>query len=104
MTPDLMIKLEQWIKDDTLVKFYATREWRSLRLIALRRDKYQCQFAKRKGLKEKADTVHHIVPVRDDPSLALSLDNLESISKSNHNREHPEKIEEKIKYLNEERW
>ena len=100
----MLDRLHEWIKDDQLVKFYATTEWRKIRLIALRRDKYLCQYAKRNGLTEKADTVHHVVSVRDKPSLALSLSNLESISKSNHNREHPEKIEEKIKYLNEERW
>lgn len=104
MTPDMLERLHKWINDDQLVKFYATREWRSIRLNALRRDKHQCQYAKRMGGHMKADTVHHIVAVRDDPSLALALDNLESIHKSNHNKEHPEKFDENFKYLNEERW
>lgn len=104
MTPEMHERLLKWIEDDQLVKFYATREWRTIRLIALRRDKRRCQYAKRLGGYMKADTVHHIIAVRDDPSLALLLANLESISKSNHNKEHPEKFEENIKYLNEERW
>lgn len=104
MTPELYAKLLKWIEEDKLVKFYSTRQWRSIRLRALRRDDYKCQYTKRLGVEDKADTVHHIVAVRDNPRLALDLSNLESINKSNHNREHPEKLNDAFKYLNEERW
>lgn len=104
MTPELYVKLLKWIEEDKLVKFYSTRQWRSIRLNALRRDGYKCQHAKRLGQELKADTVHHVIPVRENPRLALDLSNLESINKSNHNREHPEKLNDGFKYLNEERW
>ena len=106
MTPTLLKKLHQYILNDEVDKFYRLKVWRQLRLVALRRDNYTCQFDKRSGIKpeSKADTVHHIIPVRENPRLALSLSNLESISKSNHNREHPEKLEKEKKFMNEERW
>ena len=104
MTPTLLKKLHHYILNDEVDKFYRLRVWRDLRLIALRRDDYKCQYDKRLGLDTKADTVHHIIPVRDNPRLALRLSNLESISKSNHNREHPEKLEKEKKFMNEERW
>lgn len=104
MTPDLLKRLHQYILNDEVDKFYRLKVWRQLRLIALRRDDYKCQYDKRLGFEKKADTVHHITPVRENPRLALKLSNLESISKSNHNREHPEKLEKEKKFMNEERW
>ncbi|MER2226134.1 MAG: HNH endonuclease signature motif containing protein [Carnobacterium sp.] len=104
MTTALLKKLHQYILNDEVDKFYRLKVWRVLRLVALRRDDYKCQYDKRLGIVTKADTVHHIIPVRENPRLALRLSNLESISKSNHNREHPEKLEKKKEFTNEERW
>ncbi|WP_245251752.1 HNH endonuclease signature motif containing protein [Virgibacillus litoralis] len=42
-----------------------------------------------------ADTVHHVVHLRDDPSKALDMDNLVSVCASCHNKLHPEKRERK---------
>jgi 5-methylcytosine-specific restriction endonuclease McrA len=39
----------------------------------------------------EANTVHHIIALRDDPSRAFDLDNLETICLECHNREHPER-------------
>lgn len=104
MDKDMYDRLMKWLEADQLVKFYSTRQWRTIRKIALRRDDYKCQHAKRLGQELKADTVHHVIAVRDNPRLALALNNLESVNKSNHNREHPEKLNDNAKLLNKERW
>lgn len=47
-----------------------------------------CQWAKRSGQIEEADTVHHIFPVEDFPEYALCNWNLVSLSRENHNLMH----------------
>nr|WP_259544984.1 HNH endonuclease signature motif containing protein [Heyndrickxia oleronia] len=98
--------LKGLIREDKLVKFYQSREWRELRLVALERDNYECQSCKRRGKYSKAQNVHHIKEVKEYPELALELDNLESICIRCHNLEHKrlEKYVKKNKWANDERW
>ena len=56
--------------------------------MALRRDGYQCQLAKRYGKSIPADTVHHIFPREDFPEYQLELWNLISTTKEKHNELH----------------
>lgn len=74
-----------------LDRFYHSRKWKAARLHVLERDAYRCQVCKRAGRLTVADTVHHITPVKVDPSKRLDLDNLESICRACHNAEHKEK-------------
>lgn len=99
-------KIKQLISEDKLVKFYQSKEWRSLRLKALQRDNYECQECKRQGKVGEAQNVHHIKEVKQFPELALVLDNTESICIPCHNYEHKrlEKYIRKPKFVNEERW
>lgn len=76
-------------KDNTA--FYHSPEWKAVRLEVLERDAYQCQTCKRAGRLTIATTVHHIVPVRVDPSRKLDPCNLEAICKTCHNKEHTER-------------
>ena len=46
--------------------FYHTKQWRSLREIALRRDNYLCQYCLLHGRIRKGNIVDHIVPVEFD--------------------------------------
>ena len=59
--------------------FYKTTAWRRARLLALQRDNYLCKECLRKKHITKATEVHHVKPIDSHPSLALSLDNLESL-------------------------
>lgn len=59
--------------------FHQSRAWQKLRLQALRRDGYLCQWCLRKGVYKRAEEVHHIVRVKEDASQALTLDNLVSL-------------------------
>ena len=119
--------INQLIKDGQLWKFYKSREWSGRRGYAglkgevLREQHYECQPCKERGAITRADTVHHVMHVREHPELALSrwyVDsrgvrhrNLLAVCRSCHNELHPEKsakraagAAQKEKYVNEERW
>lgn len=68
--------------------FYGSREWIALRRVALDRDKYICQICLRDNRLRRADTVHHIKPIKDYPELALDLNNLLSVCNICHNKLH----------------
>ncbi|AZV88280.1 endonuclease [Bacillus amyloliquefaciens] len=74
-----------------LDKIYNTARWKRVRKVVLIRDGYLCCECRRRGLITEANTVHHIIALRDDPSRAFDLDNLETICLECHNREHPER-------------
>ena len=67
---------------------YKSKQWGRKRAAILRRDAYQCQWAKRFGRIEPADTVHHIFPVEHYPEHAMSSWNLISVSRDAHNQLH----------------
>jgi 5-methylcytosine-specific restriction enzyme A len=104
MNTETIIKL---IREDNLMKFYKSKEWRSLRKVALQRDHYECQSCKRKGKYRKGQNVHHMKELKEHPALALTLDNLETLCIPCHNEEHErlDKVNNKRpKFINEERW
>ena len=77
--------------------FYHSKEWKRLRQMAIERDRGMCCECMRKfqmGIikrPHRAEMVHHITPIKDNPALALRLDNLESLCNACHNEKHPEK-------------
>lgn len=71
--------------------FYKSAAWLKLREYVLTRDHYLCQECLRNGKITTANTVHHIIPIEEDPDLALDADNCESICPTCHNKMHPEK-------------
>lgn len=59
-----------------------TQRWKALRLKALDRDEWRCvQCGERRGLE-----VDHVLPVRDRPELAWSIDNLQCLCGRCHSR------------------
>lgn len=74
-----------------LERFYKSAAWEKKRASILKRDGYLCKECKRYGRFVQAQTVHHIVHIEDDPSLALTNSNLVSLCNSCHNKAHPEK-------------
>jgi len=66
------------------VRFYDTKAWKHVRLLALQRDHYVCKWCEAKGVYAKAEEVHHIVRVDKDISKALDLDNLVSLCRECH--------------------
>ncbi|MDY0855471.1 HNH endonuclease [Bacillus thuringiensis] len=110
--------LIQLIKENKLMKFYKSKEWRALRLKAIERAKNECEHCKQKGKVTTRDTldkrgrkmkmdVNHIKPVKTHPHLALDLDNLEYLCVRCHNiADGKDKMISKSepKFMNEERW
>ena len=63
-------------------KITRTERWKALRLKALERDGWCCvQCPERRGLE-----VDHVLPVRDRPDLAWSIDNLQCLCGRCHAR------------------
>ncbi|MRX70857.1 HNH endonuclease [Bacillus lacus] len=91
-------------------KFYNSKSWKELRLLALDRDNRECQECKRQGKFNHGQNVHHIKEIYFYPELALDLDNLETVCINCHNIEHkrtfahinPNKSTKKI--WQDERW
>lgn len=79
--------------------FYHTTAWKKVRALALMRDHGMCvdcmkEFGAGYGKKpSRATTVHHIIPYKERPDLALCLDNLVSLCDACHNKRHPEKAQ-----------
>ena len=70
-------KLVQWIreliKEDKLVKFYKSKEFRQVREEVLRESHYECQLCREQGKISRATVAHHIYYVRLYPQYALSI-------------------------------
>lgn len=85
--------------------FYHTGEWKRKRAEILKRDHQACAECAKHGVYTKADTVHHIVHLRDAPELALTDSNLESLCSACHDKEHPERqYKRRDEPITHERW
>ncbi|MGW9126265.1 HNH endonuclease [Paenibacillus chitinolyticus] len=71
--------------------FYKSVSWLKCRETALIRDHYLCRPCLRNERLTSAEIVHHIKELERYPELGLTLDNLESVCASCHNKLHPEK-------------
>jgi len=98
--------------------FYNSTDWDIVREAVLDRDKHKCQFFLGKWNDEKhfpskikivnADTVHHIIPIRQRPDLALDKNNCISLSFEAHeiieDRHRWSWRKKEEKKLTEEKW
>ncbi|MEK5058635.1 alpha/beta hydrolase [Paenibacillus sp. FSL H7-0326] len=99
-------------------KFYTSKDWKHIRLEVLKRDNYECQECKRKGLvtidtneysesakrKKIQLVVHHLKELEHHPDLALDIDNLETVCVDCHNKEHGRDFGVKENKWEDERW
>lgn len=67
---------------------YKTGKWKQKRSSILRRDGYECKHCKRHGKATLANTVHHIIPIEVDTTLAYTNQNLISLCNSCHESMH----------------
>lgn len=97
--------------------FYNSTDWEILREKVLERDKGKCQFFLGKWNDGKhfpktiniinADTVHHIIPIKERPDLALDINNCISLSFEAHEiieDRHRWTWRKRKKLITEERW
>ena len=88
--------------------FYHRKEWKKIRADVLARDQGMCQDCMdkfRAGIIRKprrATMVHHIIPRKERPDLALVMSNLRSLCATCHEEHHPER-RSKTKRKTEER-
>ncbi|QDU33764.1 HNH endonuclease [Poriferisphaera corsica] len=68
--------------------FYHSKEWREVRVKALRRDNHLCKQCEKAGKLTPATIVHHVLEARERPDLRTHLPNLESVCAACHNRLH----------------
>lgn len=83
--------------------FYKSQQWERKRKSVLQRDHYACQECRRKGRYCRANTVHHIRHLKDEPELALEDDNLESLCRDCHEAIH-EKENRQKDFWTPEKW
>ena len=75
-------------------KFYHSTDWDIVREKVLQRDRFVCQFflgkwddgihKPNKYKLERATMVHHIIPIKERPDLALDINNMISLSFEAH--------------------
>lgn len=98
-------------------KFYNSTDFDIAREKVLARDKYKCQFFLGKWNDGKhfpdkikivdANTVHHIIPIKERPDLALDINNMISLSFEAHEiieERHRWTWRKRKKLLTKERW
>ena len=95
------------IDSDELTKetkrLYKSKDWHTLRHMALERDNHLCQMCLRKHRYTDAELVHHMIYVKSDFQKALDLDNLMCVCSKCHNRIHAKDEEEVFTTENVER-
>lgn len=76
-------------RDEDSKRFYNSSSWRKLREIKLRQSPLceLCRQAQPRRL-QRGTHVHHVVELRDDPSLGLVLENLQTLCHGCHSRLH----------------
>lgn len=87
VTQDNRIRYRQYDKyrrDKEAKKFYDSEEWKITRAYVLALDELDVYEYMTNGKEIPADTVHHIIPYRDDNTKALDPDNLMSLSAASH--------------------
>ncbi len=105
MTPKLYKKLIKFLAEGKSERFYYLYIWRNkVKPKVLARDRNECQRCKRKGKYSKAEAIHHIIELEEDPTKALNTDNLISLCKACHNELHNRSFKAKKKFKNTERW
>lgn len=78
------------ISNGDLLYFYKSKEWADQRVVALKRDKYECQRCSGNFDKVEIKTlrtaqeVHHILGIKERPELCLHLSNLVSLCHDCH--------------------
>lgn len=72
-------------------KFYHSKQWADCRNAYISQHPL-CERCEAKGLIVPAEIVHHKIHLTEDnyrdPSIALNFDNLESVCRDCHNKEH----------------
>ena len=75
-------------RDSKYNKFYKRKEWIKGRQLAIVRDHALCRDCLDKDVITPYNIVHHIVPIKEDWSKRLDIDNLVCLCESCHQKRH----------------
>ena len=71
-------------RDKQAASFYKSTPWERVRLHALDRDHHLCQHCVDNKRIQMADMIDHIIPIRIDWSLRVTMSNLQSLCNQCH--------------------
>lgn len=77
-------KKNTYERDSKSTKFYNSREWDIARSVAIARDHGLCQDCLKKDKIKAFNTVHHIIPIKEDWDKRLDINNLICVCESHH--------------------
>ena len=75
-------------RDSKYNNFYKSKEWNSVRQLAIIRDHALCKDCLDKNTITSYNTVHHIIPIKEEWSKRLDIDNLICLCESCHQKRH----------------
>lgn len=75
-------------RDNKYNKFYKSKEWNSVRQLVIVRDHALCKDCLDKNTITPYNTVHHVVPIKEDWSRRLDIANLICLCESCHQIRH----------------
>lgn len=75
-------------RDSKYNKFYKSKEWIKGRQLAIVRDHALCRDCLDRDVITPYNTVHHIIPIKEDWSKRLDIDNLICLCESCHQKRH----------------
>src|SRR3712207_8104924 len=90
MTPELLVKIKDWLAEGKDYRCYQLKEWRGskgIRARAKARDKY-CVDCAKIGKLSRIEEVHHEVELKQDPTKFLKLENVVCLCQACHNKRH----------------
>lgn len=68
------------------IAFYNSKEWKAVRILAIKRDHNLCQHCLKEGRYTMSDVVDHRIELKDNFELRADLDNLQCLCHACHNR------------------
>nr|WP_040436991.1 HNH endonuclease signature motif containing protein [Clostridium sartagoforme] len=75
-------------RDSKYNKFYKSKGWNMVRQLAIVRDHALCKDCLNNNKITPYNTVHHIIPIKDDWNKRLDINNLICLCESCHQRRH----------------
>ena len=108
--------IRRWYAEGKGYTFYHSHEWQALKRQILYEQHGECEWCRERGIITPAETVHHVMHVREHPELALSRTyrdrdgvehkNLIALCHDCHDKAHGRMRyqDRKKKFLTEEKW
>ena len=59
-------RYDQYVREDDIVKFYHSSEWRKVRDAVMIRNNYLCVHCFKDNIIKSAEIVHHITEIKND--------------------------------------